>query len=247
MCIFSESVDMVSNTNIFARAHEERQFLVYSMTYAATTQLAMVLPLPVPPNSPEDTVRFINLEAYPGFFVDMLTGFSQPRSWSLGADEGAMGEPLAVHSVGSFEASFVPRIVDFDRLDERFRVSPDVWHHLPQYSDYGFAVFKLKENKASTVHPMAFDFPRRNADQLFFPTVHVHDGRVPLFAKFDHTLFCQESPEMDERHLQRSWQPSREAAAAFIDIRLASGIVDSGLYCWKRSYGGLLENTDISI
>jgi hypothetical protein len=34
-------------------------------TYAAATDLAMVLPLPVPANPPEDAIRFINLDAEP--------------------------------------------------------------------------------------------------------------------------------------------------------------------------------------
>ncbi len=40
-------------------------------------------------------------------------------------------------------------------------------------------------------HPMAFEFPRRDPSQLFFPTVHVHDGKVHETAHFDHSLYCQ--------------------------------------------------------
>ena len=75
MCCFSQPVELVSDTNIFARSANGRQFLVYSMTYAAAADLAMVLPLPVPPNPPENAVRFINLERYPAFFDDMRDGF----------------------------------------------------------------------------------------------------------------------------------------------------------------------------
>jgi hypothetical protein len=49
MCCFSQPVELVGDTNIFARSDNVRQFLVYSMSYAAPTDLAMVLPLPVPP------------------------------------------------------------------------------------------------------------------------------------------------------------------------------------------------------
>ena len=41
------------------------------------------------------------------------------------------------------------------------------------------------------MHPMAFEFPRCDPNYLFFPTVHVHDGRVHSKAKFDHALYCQ--------------------------------------------------------
>ncbi len=50
---------------------------------------------------------------------------------------------ILVHDVSSFEASFVPTLEDFDRLDERFRIPPDAIGKIPRYRDYGFAVFKL--------------------------------------------------------------------------------------------------------
>jgi hypothetical protein len=108
MCCFSQRVELVSDTTIFARSINGRQFLVYSMAYAAAADLAMVLPLPVPPNPPEDAVRFINLERYPTFFGDLRLGFPKPRRWarSLTADAGPPPVPkLQVHDVGSFEAS----------------------------------------------------------------------------------------------------------------------------------------------
>src|SRR5437763_1376880 len=124
MCCFSQPVEMVSGTSIFARGTNDRQVLVYSMTYAARSDLAMVLPLPVPPNPPEDAVRFINFEGYQNFFGDMQRGFPQPIS---AAPAGvftlyASAPKLQIHEVGSFQASFVPRVKDFDRLDERFRI-----------------------------------------------------------------------------------------------------------------------------
>jgi hypothetical protein len=163
MCCFSRPVDRVANTNIFARpAKDGRQYLVYSMTLSAKEDLAMILPLPVPKNPPEDAVRFISLKEYPGFFGDLKNGFPEPPSPKVDSRSRppTLGQapPLKVVEVGSFEASFVPAIKDFDRLDERFRLSGDVWGKLPQYKDAGFAVFKLKPG-TKTVHPMAFEFP----------------------------------------------------------------------------------------
>ena len=49
MCCFSQPVESVSHTRIFARsAAEGQQFLVYEMKLAAKSDLAMILPLPVP-------------------------------------------------------------------------------------------------------------------------------------------------------------------------------------------------------
>ena len=72
MCCFSRPVISVSATNIFARAGEEgRQFLVYSMSIQAETDLAMILPLPVKQPAGEKDVMFIDLKGYADFFKDM--------------------------------------------------------------------------------------------------------------------------------------------------------------------------------
>jgi hypothetical protein len=259
-------VELVADTNIFARSANGRQFLVYSMSYAARVELAMVLPLPVPPNPAEDAVTFIDLQRYPDFFDDMRTGFP-PRmlvTRSLSAGAAFLDAPkLRVHAVGDFEASFVPRIDDFSRVDERFRIPPDVWARLPAYHDYGFAVFKLKasdspwfggglrkllgrpkdgKRKALGVHPMAFLFPRRNPELLYFPTVHVHDREVHAHAMFDHTLYCQPDDVMDG-YLQ-GWERSLLPPSRFMDIDRAQGIVDPRYCCWRCPLEGRLENKD---
>jgi hypothetical protein len=236
MCMFSRPVDAVLGTNIFARSvNGDRQVLVYSMTIAARNDLAMILPLPVPPGTPEDAVRFINLEGYPGFFSDLEKGFPMTLCRSAGAQKA-----LVVHDVGSFEASFVPSLADFERLDERFRLPATAWHQLPSYKDYGFAVFKLKRGE-KTIHPMAFEFPRRRAGRLFFPTVHVHDGQVHPEADFDHALFYQfrgESPEPG-----RIDQTER-VARHFMDTARAQGIIDPNQICCKIRLFGPGPNED---
>src|SRR5579871_6605171 len=108
MCCFSQAVELVADTSIFVRAVNGRQYLVYSMRYVAATDLAMVLPLPVPPRPPEDAVHFINLKGYPEFFEDMASGFPEQTDLSislegvLSLDEDA--GMLQIHDVGDFEA-----------------------------------------------------------------------------------------------------------------------------------------------
>src|SRR5437870_1571950 len=99
MCIFSGPVSYVGGTRIFARSERGRQFLVYSMQYGAASDVAMVLPLPVPPRLAEDAVSFVNLERYPGFFMDMVKGFDYSRPRTLGSVTLAM-PTLPVHDVG---------------------------------------------------------------------------------------------------------------------------------------------------
>jgi len=198
--MFTDTVHDVSSTVIFARPMDNgRQALVYSMALTISTDVAMVLPLPVPRGSAEQAVRFIDLSAYPKFFDDMNRAFS----WgSFGVES-----PLLVHDVGSFEASFVPTRHDFFRLDARFRLSDDVWQALSGYDDWGFAVFKLRSMpRVMTVHPIALEFPRRNPDELFFPTVHVHDGHFEPRAKFHHLLFCQDVDSTRRDRWNRSFQ-----------------------------------------
>jgi hypothetical protein len=277
MCCFSQPVDQISNTNIFARRANGRQYLVYSMTYTAAQDLAMVLPLPVPPHPPEDAVRFINLERYPSFFDDMRLGFGGGRSLSLPESVPAAAGTLQVHEVGSFEASFVPTLDDFDRLDERFRIPRDVWDRLPDYHNYGFAVFKLKgeepvdlmepdetprqarikylrekfhrepqERPPAPVprlaHPMAFEFPRRNPELLYFPTVHVHDRSVHPSAQFDHMLYCQ--PDSGMLEYLEGWEEAVAVPAEVMKVHLTEGIVLPDVRIWCRPLVGVLENRD---
>jgi hypothetical protein len=244
MCVFSRKVDVVADTNIFARPGKDgRQFLVYSMRLKAGEDLSMILPIPTPKRSPDDAVRFINLEKYPTFFDDLRKGFPVPLT--LGRGKGAKKDdappkPLPVVEVGSFVASFVPAIKDFARLDAQFRLPDGVWGKLPRYADFGFAVFKLKKGEQK-VHPMAFEFPRADKGVLFFPTVHIHDGgTVPARAGFDHALYCQ----TDGAGLL-SWDESPGIAIEFMGVKEAQGIIDGGAHVYRKLMKGTFENKDV--
>ncbi|MBI4672760.1 MAG: hypothetical protein HY741_13960 [Chloroflexi bacterium] len=241
MCCFSGNISRVANTRIFARATGSgTQYLVYQMEYAADNDLAMILPLPTLPNAPEDAVRFIDLSGYPQFFQDLAGGFPVSRSLpTLG--EPASQSTLRVQRVGSFDASFAPSRADFARLDARFRIADELWDEFPEYHDYGFAVFKLRaavasDRHAHTVHPMAFEFPVRDPHLLFFPTVHIHNGKVEANAYFDHDLFCQ-------AHV--GWMRSYDAAQAFMQIKLTQGIVAPDKRVERLTVRGIHPNSDI--
>ena len=151
MCCFSGKVDVVADTNIFARASKDgRQFIVYSMRFKAGEDLAMILPIPTPKASAEDAVKFINLEKYEDLFDDLVKGFPTPRALGGGGkDVPKAKNDLAVVEVGKFVASFVPAIKDFARLEKQFRLPDGVWEKLPQYKEFGFAVFSSKAGRAS--------------------------------------------------------------------------------------------------
>ncbi len=268
MCMFSGRA-AVSETRIFARRDgPDRQIVVYAMSLEADADVAMVLPLPVRIGSAEDAVEFVDLAAYPTFFEDLELGFplgDLPGTDLLDVPSFFLSMPskLPVVKVGCLEASFVPTIRDFGRLDPRFRMPAGTWDRLPVYQDYGFAVFKLKAG-ASTRHPMAFSFPTRHAAGLFFPTVHVHDGEVHDTAWFDHTLYAQVPMDLapDAGVWRRSIAPVTDVSVsdqpfsggamlrlegdpAFpIDVRRARGVVLGGEHCHRHQLAGQHPNRD---
>ena len=205
MCCFTGTVSRVDGTSIFARMMAPgRQLLVYELSLAAEAEVAMVLPLPVPARSGEDAVRFLDLKAVPEFFARLEAIFAPPVLRSFAATEMSL-ETLEVHTVGDFVASFVPSLADFARLDPRFRMPAGTLDRVPDYADWGFAVFQLAApGGAAKIHPMAFEFVTRDPNRLFFPTLHVHDGALHDGAEFAHSLYTQGATGVD------SWDPAGE-------------------------------------
>lgn len=192
----------VSATNIFARMIAPGvQALAYGMNLDTRAPVAMVLPLPVVPGSGDGAVTFIDLSKQPQMFAHLAALFEimPPQAARKGGFSLPLPRPktLVVHKVGSFVASYVPARADFARLDPRFRLPEVLFDAVPHYADYGFAVFQLEPGKV-TVHPMAMKFPTRDPSRLFYPTVHVHDGRFHPKAKFDHALYFQ-TPRCTQR------------------------------------------------
>ena len=245
MCMFSSVVKEVAGTKIFVhRTSRESQVLVYSMQYQADVELAMILPLPKSLGAGEDAVRFIDLSGYPSFFDDMARGFpKQEHMRSPHARVTVLAPTLRVHEVGSFEASWVPTLSDFTRLDSRFRLPAAIWDRLPQYAKYGFAVFKLKAG-SKDLHPIALEFQTREPHRLFFPTVHVHDGSVAPEALFNHALYCQ------SEYPGRRWQASVSLegkpllARDFINVDKSMGLLLPDQVVFERPVVGKYHNKD---
>lgn len=197
MCCFSQPVQFVADTRMFARREGDRQYLVYQMSFQSAEPNAMILPIPVALPAAQESVRFISLKACPTFFDDLNLLFPILQKVSRSASRSrSIPEPqgyLPVESVGDFVASFVPTMADFSRLDPRFVIKQEVWHKIPAYTDYGFVVFQLDapSDRLATVHPMALTFRTRLSDDLFFPTIHIHDGQVHDKEMFDHQFYWQ--------------------------------------------------------
>lgn len=224
MCCFSGAVKDVSSTRLFALGGG-RQLLVYELALDATNDVAMILPVPVASGTGEDGVRFVDLSSCPKFFEELDALYPKPQRHSGGFLAPAsipQRQTLQVKQVGSFEASFAPTRADLARLDERFRLPASVMDELSEHASSGFVVFKLKGTGNRRIHPMAFDFPQRDAGTLFFPTVHVHDGAVHTHAKFDHLLYAQPldswTPHMTWWRAPAPTSALSAAARAFVGV-----------------------------
>ncbi len=251
MCCFSGPIRDVSATRIFARwipvseGQPFHQCVVYQMNFAADRDLSMILPIPVPPASPEKAVQFIDLSRHEDFFQKLNQLFPVVRTFARAPSAareaaGSQGK-LEVVSVGSFEASFVPTVKDFSRLDERFRLPTQVWDELPAYKNWGFAVFKLKKD-AHTVHPMAFTFPRASVEKgLFLPTVHIHDGKVHARADFDHHLYIQYHSNYKG---PQGWEESSALPSSQF-LTSVKGLIDRSAHVYRKKMHGEFKNADV--
>ncbi len=224
------------------------------MRYDADEEVAMILPLPAALPAGGNSIRFLSLKDYASFFDDMDKGFPQPaENFGPGPFGGSPSEEtLKMESVGNFDASFVPTIRDFERLDPRFRIPEPTWGKLPDYHDFSFAVFQLKAD-AKTVHPIAFEFATRLPEgELFFPTVHIHDGEVHETADYDHTLYQQGGQPRGQTRLRHeespvddlSWAESRGIPVQFMQAGRAAGTVDPRLHIYRLSLKGKYLNRD---
>ncbi len=260
MCCFAQSVQSVANTRIFARlTGQGGQFLVYQMDYQSLTPNAMILPLPAALPAKEESIRFLSLKEYPQFFRDLDRGFpGEPVSRSRNLPISSQLETksqLVVHDVGDYVASFVPHMDDFDRLDPRFVIPQSSWNKIPGYADYSFAVFQLK-SLGGTVHPIAMEFQTRWPEQIFFPTVHIHDGEVHDKEHFDHLVYLQNSawddgvlpyasPEASDpatKFVRSKW-----LAKQFINMGKANGLVAADQLVHRKAMQGYLPNSDTII
>lgn len=247
MCCFTGEVEGVTDTRIFARLNKVgEQVVIYQMALNAPQDVAMVLPIPVKEGASEGAVKFYDLSKYATVFEDLGRLFPMPAMAGdpFGAVAVAAADyELEVVSVGAYDASFVPTIADFQRLDQRFRLPEDVWAKLPGYADFGFAVFKLKRGN-SEVHPMAFTFPSAVTGTVFFPTLHIHDGEVHAKEEFDHTLYLQGTAA----NLARGgWHESPGLAVTKVSCGLTHGMIRPEMHVYQQRMRGTFDNGDVVV
>ncbi|HUS36026.1 MAG TPA: hypothetical protein VM680_11810 [Verrucomicrobiae bacterium] len=234
----------VSATNIFARADKENaQFLVYEMRVAATEPVAMVLPLPVDQSKGENGVRFIDLQGYPNLFESLYFTFSPPpKNAEYFMGMGGGGRSLAVQKVGAYDASFVPTIADFLRLDERFRLPDETWKKLPAYKEWGLRCLSCGRPSSGTIR-WRFRLIGRVMRRFFSDGSYSRrEGARERGLRSRFVL-----PAGGERAGVERLDGIARAAAQFVDVQKAKGIVDGERHCYKYSIKGRRSNRDIYV
>lgn len=195
MCIINEEVDDVNSTQIYASLDKsgKRQLTIYSNKIVTEKDNAMILPVPNP-----QSVSFVDLSDYTSIFDDFQRSFIKRLTLSNTSKSrgfpsmNCVNDTLAVHNVGSYQASIVPSLSDFNKLDKSiFTINPEVFTILQKNysSTFGYIVCKLKKG-THAYHPFAYThdtymienqfslmdlfYNKQKKPLLFIPTRHYH-------------------------------------------------------------------------
>lgn len=246
MCCFADTVEHVAETHIFAAMSGAEQVLVYDARVRTKTKNAMILPVPVRKGE-QASIQLIDMSRHADFF-DVLSSMF-PAAAISGEISRAAGPTLEVVRVGAFEASIVPTLDDIHRLSGRFKIGGsgfrlwgpkkrtvlDVFRE--RYADHAFVVYQIATGE-TRLHPFAFRFTS-SYSQVFFPTLHVHDGDAPAEAPFDHVLYTQRA-KLYEQSRGTPWDVAQNGLPSFVDPNApVSRALISGLYPNRDSFAPL--------
>jgi hypothetical protein len=178
MCIISQPVNTVSDTNILVAIDDTqtRQLVVYSNKVDNISDAnAMILPVPNP-----TTVSFHNLGMYPNMFKDMSKAFrskvaSVSNSYSYSYSTNSVPRTLEVFNVGSYKVSLAKNLGELKLVDSRvFKLSDGCEDMLKDYpSGFGFIICKLGSG-LEKYHPFGYSHDIVNKSSIFVPTKHYH-------------------------------------------------------------------------
>lgn len=203
MCIIAGEVRQVSNTNILVAPMKtknaqggDRQLTVYCNSVTTKNRGAMILPFPARQVLGDETAgcEFFDLSNYTHLFHDLkdLCWPAYFTSQSSMTFSNSATPQLKVYDVGSYKASIVPHVRDFQRLNQLYRISPALIHFMqnqyPQH--FSFVVCQLDVNK--TYHPFGYIHDMLPNNQMFIPTMHWHQHESLDTASrvdWDHQIF----------------------------------------------------------
>lgn len=249
MGIFSTPVRVASTFNFFARANADHQFLACNFRYEADAPFTLFLPLPTPSDAPANAVRFINLSGYDEFFSDLRRGFP-----NLTRDTGKQSFTDRLREkvrdwldldTTQIEFAFFPNRTVLANMREHWPVSDAVWSDLEPYADCGLVGLKL-EAGANRLPPIAFEFPRRNPDELTFPTAH----NLPptAAAHLRHALYAQTAQRSLQWRISINAEDERPIRARdFVKADRTLGLIEPDQPIVSRRLVGPAENVDVRL
>lgn len=179
MCMISNEIETVSNTNILVAPNHNntRQLTVYSNYVSNLSESnAMVLPVPLP-----QTLQFIDLSNYTNLFEDCAKCFyNASRGYNLSNSIDTYSlkndKPLKVFNVGSYKVSVAMNLEQIGKVDKSvFKLSTGLEQVLKTfyYQPYwGFVICKLNAGPES-YHPLAYSHQIIDS-KIYIPTRHYH-------------------------------------------------------------------------
>jgi len=227
----------LANTHIFVACDPQgNQLTVYQNNAESQTKNAMILPVPLIAG-----VELLNMEDFKNIFKELSNYF--PKMMSYGLMGGLMSnsrsaKTLKIHYVGSYQASIVESLVDFERLDTSFRLNPTVKEILQEhYPQFGFIVCQLLEGKKD-YEPFAYRH-KTIGGKVFVPTRHYHgEGPPETSSDWDHEIYSVGCLSPDSQHSARY---SDEVA----ELCKYAGVNINDTYLSKLEISGHHENYDV--
>lgn len=195
---------------LFARLRGNHQITVAQFSADSPVSLSVALPVPVRQGH-IDEVRVISTSTCTTFFTDILRGLGSegvPRQDCRDVAASVSSTP----TMAGIPSSFLMR-----------------W---PGYRDYAFVHFSIPPN-TSEPHMVAFSFPSRHQNALYFPLLHSAGGD----ARQHVALNCLLVAQMNNKGQCDPWWQQSNADARDV-LNHSRGLVDPYLpFCWGELSG----------
>ena len=209
MCIFSNTVEKIKQTNILVyETQDKRQVTVYSNEVELSNLQrdkpnAMILPVPCKGMS-VNSIQLLNLSGVPKLFSDLDDILPMPEEEveliDFSPDDTPKSLSLTIKRVGGYLVSIAYDVNELDAINKsKFEIRKPVLDLLKRmYKEgYSFIVCKFEPNvtKITLPHPLAYVHTKIAPDLLFVPTLHYHSDEhddsiyATEYELFDHDIY----------------------------------------------------------
>ena len=183
---------------------------MYQVDYAAEDDAGLILPCLPRPAHQRMLFVLLTWSAIPIFSPTWTRDFPIPCGWlPLKAKPAMMRVP---------KLFFCRPLQIFQAWKNRSASRKRHGTNCPNTTTLG-----LQFSKSAPTHlcarRIALEFPMRNPNLLYFPTLHIRNGEAAEEANFDLDLFCQ---------ARAGWLRTYDVASSFMDMDKAKGVLDPG-------------------